>query len=64
VLIPTQVGLGLSRVAANVTDPVPQRPGYLGGVVGFRSVLAGQGRRILVQLGLVVAGARSAACSC
>ncbi|WP_100501983.1 sulfite exporter TauE/SafE family protein [Geodermatophilus chilensis] len=56
VLFPTLVGLGLPTVAANVTNSVSQWPGYLGGVVGFRSALAGQGRRILALSGLALAG--------
>ncbi|TQN43631.1 hypothetical protein FHU33_3087 [Blastococcus colisei] len=52
ILFPTLVALGLPTVAANVTNSVAQWPGYLGGVVGFRSEYAGQRGR-LVRFGLV-----------
>jgi uncharacterized membrane protein YfcA len=52
ILFPTLVALGLPPVAANVTNSVAQWPGYLGGVVGFRSEYAGQRRRLL-RFGLV-----------
>jgi uncharacterized membrane protein YfcA len=56
ILFPTLVALGMSTVAANVTNSVAQWPGYLGGVAGFRGEYAGQGAR-LVRFGLVaVAG--------
>jgi uncharacterized protein len=52
ILFPTLVALGLGTVAANVTNSIAQWPGYLGGVVGFRSEYAGQRGR-LVRFGLV-----------
>ncbi|RBY82488.1 sulfite exporter TauE/SafE family protein [Geodermatophilus sp. TF02-6] len=47
ILFPTLVGLGLGTVAANVTNSVAQWPGYLGGVLGFRSEYVGQRARLL-----------------
>ena len=52
ILFPTLVALGLGTVAANVTNSVAQWPGYLGGVVGFRSEYAGQRSR-LIRFGVV-----------
>ncbi|WP_448607792.1 sulfite exporter TauE/SafE family protein [Geodermatophilus sp. URMC 60] len=52
ILFPTLVALGLGTVAANVTNSVAQWPGYLGGVLGFRSEYAGQRSRLL-RFGLV-----------
>ncbi|SDC87613.1 hypothetical protein SAMN05660690_2728 [Geodermatophilus telluris] len=52
ILFPTLVALGLGTVSANVTNSVAQWPGYLGGVLGFRSEYAGQRGR-LVRLGVV-----------
>jgi hypothetical protein len=54
ILFPTLVALGLSPVAANVTNSVAQWPGYLGGIVGFRDELGGQRPRI-VRFGAVAA---------
>jgi uncharacterized protein len=52
ILFPTLVALGMGTVAANVTNSVAQWPGYLGGVLGFRSEYAGQRDRI-VRFGIV-----------
>ncbi|MBB3082271.1 sulfite exporter TauE/SafE family protein [Geodermatophilus sabuli] len=52
ILFPTLVALGLDTVAANVTNSIAQWPGYLGGVLGFRSEYAGQRGRLL-RFGLV-----------
>jgi uncharacterized membrane protein YfcA len=52
ILFPTLVALGLGTVAANVTNSIAQWPGYLGGVLGFRSEYAGQRGR-LIRFGLV-----------
>ncbi|MGY1636042.1 sulfite exporter TauE/SafE family protein [Geodermatophilus sp. SYSU D00742] len=52
ILFPTLVALGLGTVAANVTNSIAQWPGYLGGVLGFRSEYAGQRGRLL-RFGLV-----------
>ena len=52
ILFPTLVALGMGTVAANVTNSVAQWPGYLGGMLGFRSEYAGQRGR-LVRLGAV-----------
>ena len=54
ILFPTLVGLGLTPVAANVTNSVAQWPGYLGGIAGFRAEYAGQRSR-LVRFGVVAA---------
>ena len=47
ILFPVLVALGMSTVAANVTNSVAQWPGYLGGVLGFRGEYAGQRGRLL-----------------
>ena len=47
ILFPTLVALGLGTVAANVTNSVAQWPGYLGGMLGFRSEYAGQRARLV-----------------
>jgi uncharacterized membrane protein YfcA len=47
ILFPTLVGLGLGTVPANVTNSVAQWPGYVGGVLGFRSEYAGQRGRLI-----------------
>ena len=52
ILFPTLVGLGLGPVEANVTNSIAQWPGYVGGVLGFRSEYAGQRSR-LVRFGAV-----------
>jgi uncharacterized membrane protein YfcA len=52
ILFPTLVALGLPTVDANVTNSVAQWPGYIGGIVGFRSEYAGQRGRI-VRFGAV-----------
>jgi len=54
ILFPTLVALGLSPVAANVTNSVAQWPGYLGGIAGFRDELGGQRPRI-IRFGVVAA---------
>jgi uncharacterized membrane protein YfcA len=55
-LFPTLVGLGLPTVTANVTNSITQWPSYLGGVVGFRTVLAGHRRRLLSLSVVALAG--------
>ena len=52
ILFPTLVALGMGSVAANVTNSIAQWPGYIGGVLGFRSEYAGQRGR-LIRLGVV-----------
>ncbi len=47
ILFPVLVGLGLGTVPANVTNSVAQWPGYVGGVLGFRSEYAGQRARLV-----------------
>jgi uncharacterized membrane protein YfcA len=47
VLFPVLVSLGLGTVAANVTNSVAQWPGYIGGVLGFRSEYGGQRSRLI-----------------
>ncbi|WP_326693240.1 sulfite exporter TauE/SafE family protein (plasmid) [Streptomyces sp. NBC_01795] len=43
---PALVVMGVPPVTANVTNSVAALPGYLGGSVGYRAELTGQGRRI------------------
>jgi uncharacterized membrane protein YfcA len=52
VLFPVLVSLGLGTVAANVTNSVAQWPGYVGGVLGFRTEYGGQRGR-LVRFGVI-----------
>jgi len=52
ILFPVLVALGLSTVAANVTNSIAQWPGYIGGVLGFRDEYVGQRGR-LVRFGVV-----------
>jgi uncharacterized membrane protein YfcA len=47
ILFPVLVSLGLGTVAANVTNSVAQWPGYIGGVLGFRSEYGGQRSRLI-----------------
>jgi uncharacterized membrane protein YfcA len=47
ILFPVLVALGLGTVAANVTNSIAQWPGYIGGVLGFRSEYEGQRSRII-----------------
>ena len=47
ILFPVLVGLGLGTVAANVTNSIAQWPGYVGGVLGFRSEYGGQRGRLI-----------------
>jgi uncharacterized membrane protein YfcA len=47
ILFPVLVSLGLGTVAANVTNSVAQWPGYIGGVLGFRSEYGGQRGRLI-----------------
>ncbi|SEP17919.1 sulfite exporter TauE/SafE family protein [Trujillonella endophytica] len=51
-LFPVLVALGLSTVAANVTNSIAQWPSYVGGVLGFRGSYGGQRAR-LVRFGAV-----------
>ena len=60
-LFPALVVAGYGTLAANVTNSVALWPGYVGGVAGFRTELAGQRRR-LIGLSLVAAGGAVAGC--
>lgn len=46
VVFPALLATGMSPLQANVTNSVAQWPGYLGGVLGFRRELSGQGHRV------------------
>jgi uncharacterized membrane protein YfcA len=61
IVFPAMVASGLGTLTANVTNSVALWPGYLGGVVGFRAELAGQGARAAV---LSVAAAAGSAVGC
>ena len=50
ITFPTLVALGLPPVTANITNTVALCPGYLGGALGQRRDLAGQGRRAALIL--------------
>jgi uncharacterized protein len=54
ILFPVLVALGMSTVAANVTNSVAQWPGYIGGIFGFRSEYQGQRSR-LIRFGITAA---------
>ncbi len=47
ILFPAMLAAGLPPLAANVTNSVATWPGYAGGLLGFRSELGGQRRRIV-----------------
>jgi len=55
VSFPTLLAMGISPVAANVTNTVALCPGYLGGALAQREDLRGQGHRlrILVPAGII-----------
>jgi uncharacterized membrane protein YfcA len=55
-VFPALLAAGLPPLAANVTNSVAQTPGYLGLVLGTRSDLIGQRRRILLTGAAGVAG--------
>ena len=46
VVFPALLATGMTPLQANVTNSVGQWPGYLGGVLGFRPDLRGQGHRV------------------
>jgi uncharacterized protein len=56
ITFPALVGIGLSPVAANVTNSLAVSPGYVGSVVGSRADLAGQRRRALRLLPTAAVG--------
>lgn len=56
ILFPALIASGLPTLAANVTNSVATWPGYVGGVLGFRDDLQGQGRRLLSLLVVSLAG--------
>lgn len=55
-VFPTLLAVGLTPLAANVTNSVAQWPGYLGIVAGARHDLGGQRRRILRTSTVAVGG--------
>lgn len=61
ITFPTLVAVGLSPVAASVTNTIALCPGYLGATLAQRRDLAGQGRRTaLILPGAVVGGVAGA----
>jgi uncharacterized membrane protein YfcA len=58
---PALVAMGVPPVTANVTNSVAALPGYLGGSLGYRAELAGQGPRIARLTLVSVAGAAAGA---
>ncbi len=50
ITFPTLIAVGLSPVAASITNTVALCPGYLGAALGQRRDLAGQGRRAALVL--------------
>ncbi len=61
IVFPALVATGYGTLVANVTNSVALWPGYLGGVLGFRRELAGQGARVGA---LSVAAAVGSAAGC
>ncbi|KAE8765983.1 sulfite exporter TauE/SafE family protein [Georgenia thermotolerans] len=57
ILFPVLIALGMSPIAANVTNSIAQWPGYLGGVLGFRPQYAGQRGRLVRFSVVAVVGA-------
>ena len=62
IVFPALVATGFGALAANVTNSVALWPGYLGGVVGFRTELVGQRGR-LVPLAVAAAIGSAAGCT-
>lgn len=60
-VFPALLAVGFSPLAANVTNSVAQWPGYLGQVIGGRTELRGQRRRMLLTS---VAGIAGSAVGC
>jgi len=58
---PALLAVGQPPLTANVTNAVAMVPGYLGGSIGYRRELAGQGRRALALTGTCAAGAAAGA---
>ncbi|WP_181770569.1 sulfite exporter TauE/SafE family protein [Amycolatopsis pittospori] len=58
---PALLAMGIPPVTANVTNSVAAVPGYLGGSIGYRRELAGQGPRIGRLTLVSVAGAAGGA---
>jgi uncharacterized membrane protein YfcA len=58
---PALLAMGIPPVTANVTNSVAALPGYVGGSIGYRAELAGQGRRIARLVLVSVAGAAGGA---
>jgi uncharacterized membrane protein YfcA len=56
ITFPTLVAVGLSPIAANVSNSVAVFPGYVGSVAGSRADLAGQWPRVRRLLPVTVAG--------
>jgi uncharacterized protein len=54
---PALLALGYSPVVANVTNAVASFPGYVGGCIGYRSELRGQGHHLKKLSAVTVAGA-------
>ncbi|MFF9915600.1 sulfite exporter TauE/SafE family protein [Streptomyces sp. NPDC013457] len=54
---PMLVVMGVPPVTANVTNSVAALPGYIGGTLGYRAELAGQGRRLVRLAAVSVPGA-------
>ena len=56
ITFPALLAIGVGPVAANITSSVGLLSGYLGGSIGYRNELAGQGRRIRALLLVGVLG--------
>lgn len=56
ITFPTLVAVGVPVVSANVTNTVALTPGYLGGTLGQRRDLDGQGRRLRLLVPVAILG--------
>jgi uncharacterized protein len=61
VSFPALLAVGYPSITANVTNTIAIWPGYVGSAAGYRSELAGQGRRVLVLGATSAAGALTGA---
>jgi uncharacterized membrane protein YfcA len=60
-IFPALLAMGIPALSANVTSTVGIVPSYVGGVVGFRRQLEGQGRRLRSLLPWALVGAATGA---
>ena len=56
ITFPMLLAVGVSPIAANVTNTVALCPGFIGGILAQRKDLSGQGRRFWIFLGASAVG--------